>query len=128
MLLLQACMRTNLLVIGLSVLIIIGLPLSKAFTAPTPLERATELVKSHQPEEALEVLSIYHLLREEFSGYHDVYAQALVQLNKRFDSIEQYCLATCVRDRKRVKKNYCWNGRKYTPLCSFFKNMERGAT
>lgn len=93
MLLLQACMRSNLLVIGLSVLVIIGLPLSETFTAPTPLERATELVKSHQPEGALEVLSIYHLVREEFSGYHDVYAQALVQLNKRFDSIEQYCLA-----------------------------------
>jgi hypothetical protein len=70
----------------LSVLVIVGLLLTESFTAPTPLERATELIKSHQPEEALEVLSIYHPSREEFSGHHDVYAQALVRLNKRFDS------------------------------------------
>jgi predicted Zn-dependent protease len=93
MLLLQACMRTNLFIMILSVPISVGLPLSESFTAPTPLERATELARSNQPEEALEVLSIYHHSREEFSGYHDVYAQALERLNKRFDSVEHYCLA-----------------------------------
>ena len=94
MLLIHAGMRTNLLVMVLSAFVIVGLLLSatKGFTAPIPLERAMELVKSNHPEEPLEALSIYHPSREAFSDYHDAYAQAPVHLNKLYDFIEHYRL------------------------------------
>jgi tetratricopeptide (TPR) repeat protein len=65
----------------------------EGFIVPTPLERAKELVKSNKPQEALDALSSYLPSHEEFSAYHYAYAQALVQLNQRYESIEHYRLA-----------------------------------
>ena len=58
-----------------------------------PLDRAVALLNSGKPEEALETLAAYTPLREELSGYHYVYARALVDAGKAYASIEHYRLA-----------------------------------
>lgn len=60
---------------------------------PTSLESAQGLIKSKKPEDALAILSSYIPSRDEFSAYHYAYAQALVQVQQPYESIEHYRLA-----------------------------------
>ncbi len=101
-------MRTLLYFMMLSLLVLASERASaiESFVVPTPLDRAKDLVTSGKPEDALEALSSYLPSREELSDYHYAYAQALVQLDQPYESIEHYRLAylyvSSAEDKERM--------------------------
>jgi len=56
-------------------------------------ERVRELIKSNKFSEALQALSSRQPSSEDFSLYHSLYAQALAQSSRLYESIEHYRLA-----------------------------------
>ncbi len=79
---------------------------AEVLAAPTPLERAKELLLSNKPAEAIAALSSCQPAHEEMSAYHYAYARALVALKKSYDSLEHYRLAyvyaDSIADRERL--------------------------
>ncbi len=57
------------------------------------LESARDLLKQKKPHEALQDLAFYRPTQNERSSYHYLYAQALAQTKKAYESIEHYRLA-----------------------------------